>query len=335
MTDIYIVSGFLGAGKTTLIQKLLREAFGGKRIVLLENDFGDVSVDAALMRSSGATVREINSGCICCSLQGDFVEAAREVIGQYKPDAVIVEPSGVGKLSDIQRLCEDPRLVTLARLNISVTVADGSRFRQYLDNFGEFFVDQLESADVVLLNRMEDMPNRGLSVLEDIQDLHMHARVFLTPLDKLDSNALLVKRETKPRGHEHHHDHDHDHDHHHDHDHDHDHHHDHEHCGENCCCGHNHNHAAGEVFDAFTLYSDRIYDKEELTRTIGAMRESSGDGIIRLKGMLRSPSGYWSVQYMPGEIHVDPCDVSGNMVSVIGVGLDQEKLRAVFAGEAG
>ena len=158
--DVFIVSGFLGAGKTTFIQKLMREVFRGVRLAVVENDFGEESVDASLLGTSGVLVTELNSGCICCSLSGDFVRAFLDMLGRFKPEKVIIEPSGVAKLSDVVRACEDPRIAQLAEVRGKITVVDASSCRKYADNFGEFFEDQIEHADTILLSRTGRSPDR-------------------------------------------------------------------------------------------------------------------------------------------------------------------------------
>ncbi len=159
-TEIILVSGFLGAGKTTLVQKLLKEAFTGQRIALIENDFGEISIDAALLQTSGFQVREISSGCICCSLSGDFVKALKELLDACHPDRILIEPSGVGKLSDIIQACADARLRGLVRISRKITVVDVKRCAMYLENFGEFFEDQIRHTDAVVLSRVEAYPDR-------------------------------------------------------------------------------------------------------------------------------------------------------------------------------
>ena len=269
MAKIDIISGFLGAGKTTLIQKLLKEALKGEKVVLIENEFGEIGIDGGFLKDAGIEVTEMNSGCICCSLVGDFGSALKEVVTQYNPDRIIIEPSGVGKLSDVikavQGVAEDVEL----DLNSFVTVADAKKCKMYMKNFGEFYNNQVEYAGSIILSRTGDVAEDKLN--ESVALLREHnekAAIITTPWDELsgeqilkvmeDGNdmvkELLEEEEICPvcGGH---HDHDHDHEHHHhdhdeecscgcghDHDHDHEHHHhDHdEECG--CGCGHDHDH---------------------------------------------------------------------------------------------
>ena len=252
MAKIDIISGFLGAGKTTLIQKLLKEALKGEKVVLIENEFGEIGIDGGFLKDAGIEVTEMNSGCICCSLVGDFGSALKEVVTQYNPDRIIIEPSGVGKLSDVikavQGVAEDVEL----DLNSFVTVADAKKCKMYMKNFGEFYNNQVEYAGSIILSRTGDVAEDKLN--ESVALLREHnekAAIITTPWDELsgeqilkvmeDGNdmvkELLEEEEICPvcGGH---HDHDHDHEHHHDHDH---HHHDHdEECG--CGCGHDHDH---------------------------------------------------------------------------------------------
>ena len=259
MAKIDIISGFLGAGKTTLIQKLLKEALKGEKVVLIENEFGEIGIDGGFLKDAGIEVTEMNSGCICCSLVGDFGSALKEVVTQYNPDLIIIEPSGVGKLSDVikavQGVAEDVEL----DLNSFVTVADAKKCKMYMKNFGEFYNNQVEYAGSIILSRTGDVAEDKLN--ESVALLREHnekAAIITTPWDELsgeqilkvmeDGNdmvkELLEEEEICPvcgghHDHEHHHDHDHEH-HHHDHDHEH-HHHDHdEECS--CGCGHDHDH---------------------------------------------------------------------------------------------
>ena len=176
--EIFVISGFLGAGKTTLIQKLLKEAFAKEKVALIENDFGEISVDAALLKSGGVEVREINSGCICCSLSGDFVKSLKELLDRFHPDKIVIEPSGVGKLSDIIKACSDPRILPHAEVKGKITIVDIKRYKMYLDNFGEFFEAQIQNADAVLISRVDDFPGRVNAAYEIVKGLNTHAVVF-------------------------------------------------------------------------------------------------------------------------------------------------------------
>ena len=266
MTKINIISGFLGAGKTTLIKKLLGGAFGSEKVVLLENEYGEVGVDSGFMRDSGIQITELNSGCICCTLVGDFSRALDELIDTYHPDRIIIEPSGVGKLSDIRRVVVDMMDSHEITLEGSATVADVGKCRMYAKNFGEFFIDQIENAETIILSRTQNTTEERIEKCVNLlREYNAHARIITTPWDELTSQqmldviesaeSLLSTDEVVRHAHEHehhHHDHDeccdHDHEHHHhdhdeccDHDHEH-HHHDHDECDHDHEHHHDHDH---------------------------------------------------------------------------------------------
>ena len=262
MTKVDIISGFLGAGKTTLISKLLKEALNGEQVVLIENEFGEIGIDGGFLKDSGVEIREMNSGCICCSLVGDFGTSLKEVVDKYHPDRIIIEPSGVGKLSDVIKAVKDLHIENEIKLNSASTVADASKCKVYMKNFGEFFNNQIEHAGTIILSRTQNISAEKLNkAIELIRQLNPNAHIITTPWDDIEGAQILGAMENVTnlelemlaeaaekahQEHEHHHHHDgeccgHDHDHHH-HDgeccgHDHDHHH---HDGE--CCGHDHDH---------------------------------------------------------------------------------------------
>ena len=260
MTKINIISGFLGAGKTTLIKKLLGGAFGSEKVVLLENEYGEVGVDSGFMRDSGIQITELNSGCICCTLVGDFSRALDELMDTYHPDRIIIEPSGVGKLSDIRRVVVDMMDSHEITLEGSATVADVGKCRMYAKNFGEFFIDQIENAETIILSRTQNTTEERIEKCVNLlREYNEHARIITTPWDELtgaqmldvieSAESLLSTDEVVRHAHEHehhHHDHDeccdHDHEHHH-HDHDEcDHDHEHHHHDHDECCDHDHEH---------------------------------------------------------------------------------------------
>ena len=252
MTKIEIISGFLGAGKTTLIKKMLKEVFPGEKIVLIENEFGEIGIDGGFLKDAGVQITEMNSGCICCTLVGDFTKALKKVMDDYAPDRIIIEPSGVGKLSDVAKAVEH---VEGAHIGAKVTVVDAGKCRMYMRNFGEFFNDQVENADLIVMSRTDITPEAKVQTAADmLRTLNHDAGLITTPLDKIsgeqileamDKNGLRAQMEELEHEHEHHHhDHDdddddddcccgHDHEHHHHHDHDDD---------DDCCCGHDHDH---------------------------------------------------------------------------------------------
>ena len=259
MINVSIISGFLGAGKTTLIKKLIADAFEGEKVILLENEYGEVGIDGGFMKEAGIEVSELNSGCICCTLVGDFHEAIDKLIAEYHPDRLIIEPSGVGKLSEIRAVIEQAKERHPLNLQGCATVVDGQKCRMYLKNFGEFFTDQVKSAETVIFSRTQNMKQDKLDqAVELIKAENPEARIVTTPWDQLTGKQILETIESPaalidifeifPEAGQHH-DHDHEHEHHHDHDehcdcHEHDHEHHHEH-GE-CCHEHEHHHEHGE-----------------------------------------------------------------------------------------
>ena len=254
MTKIDIISGFLGAGKTTLIKKLLSEALKGEQVVLIENEFGEIGIDGGFLKEAGIEIREMNSGCICCSLVGDFGTALNEVIEKYHPDRIIIEPSGVGKLSDIIKAVEDIKVKTNVELNSYTTVVDVSKCKMYLRNFGEFFENQVEYAKTIVLSRTDKASQDKIEkAVELLRGINKDAAIITTPMEELGGKKVLETMEgvkidlmfdeEERHGHNHHHDHGEEccHEHHHDHDGEccHEHHHDHD--GE-CCHEHHHDH---------------------------------------------------------------------------------------------
>ena len=267
MVKIDIISGFLGAGKTTLIKKLLKEAFEGEQVVLIENEFGEIGIDGGFLKDAGIEIREMNSGCICCSLVGDFGASLKEVVEKYHPDRILIEPSGVGKLSDVIKAVQGVEEDVDIQLNSYTTVVDAKKCKMYMRNFGEFFDNQVQYAGAIIMSRTDIVDEKkAMESMELLRSINEKAAIITTPIEKLDGKKILEVMEhpvsladellKEEHEHHHHHDHDeecgcgHDHDHehhHHDHDdecscgHDHDHehhHHDHEECG----CGHDHDH---------------------------------------------------------------------------------------------
>ena len=265
MVKIDIISGFLGAGKTTLIKKLLKEAFEGEQVVLIENEFGEIGIDGGFLKDAGIEIREMNSGCICCSLVGDFGASLKEVVEKYHPDRILIEPSGVGKLSDVIKAVQGVEEDVDIQLNSYTTVVDAKKCKMYMRNFGEFFDNQVQYAGAIIMSRTDIVDEKkAMESMELLRSINEKAAIITTPIEKLDGKKILevmehpvsLADELLKEEHEHHHDHDdecgcgHDHDHehhHHDHDdecgcghdHDHEHHHDHD---DECSCGHDHDH---------------------------------------------------------------------------------------------
>ena len=272
MTKIDIISGFLGAGKTTLIKKLIDGAFTGEKLVLIENEFGEIGIDGGFLKDAGVQITEMNQGCICCSLVGDFGKALKEVIDTYSPDRIIIEPSGVGKLSDVIKAVLDLGHIDGVVLNSSTTVVDCTKAKMYMKNFGEFFNNQIESAGAVILSRTQIAKEGQVEdCVARIREKNADAAIVTTPWDDIDAaaivgamehtssvNEMIAQAIKEHEEHEHHHhehgedctcgchDHDHEHEHHHDHDHEHEHHHDHDHEEHEHHHDHDHHHEHGE-----------------------------------------------------------------------------------------
>ncbi len=358
MTKIDIISGFLGAGKTTLIKKLLEEVYQGQKLVLIENEFGEIGIDGGFLRDSGIQISEMNSGCICCSLVGDFGKALKEVITTYSPDRVIIEPSGVGKLSDVIRAVQNAGEQVPMELGSFVTVVNAAKLHVYMKNFGEFFFDQLECAGAIILSRTAGMSQEKLDrVMEQLRQYNPDAPIITTPWDQLSgqqirnameghslAEELLADIHAHGHDHEHHHDHDHDHCHEHEHDHDHEHHHEH---GHDDCCGHDHDHDhdgccdhdhdhhhhhADEVFSSWGRETARKFTREELQAALEALEAGSCGMVLRAKGILPDTDGGWlHFDYTPGELNIRAggADYTGRLC-VIGSELKEERLKEVF-----
>ena len=333
MTKIEIISGFLGAGKTTLIKKMLKEVFPGEKIVLIENEFGEIGIDGGFLKDAGVQITEMNSGCICCSLVGDFGTALKQVIETYAPDRILIEPSGVGKLSDVTKAVMGVAAHEQVELNSSVTVVDGQKCKMYMKNFGEFFNNQVENAGTIVISRTQKMSEDKLDAcVAMLREKNPKAAIITTPWDELKGEQILAAMEhqdlimkeemehlMEEHDHDHHDhdhhdhdhhdhehccDHDHDHDHHdhdhHDHDHDHDHHdhHDHDH-GPDCTCGchdhdHDHHHHADEVFSSWGKETPHKYSEEQLREILTRLSDDDECGIIlRAKGILPCTDGTW------------------------------------------
>ncbi len=340
MTKITIFSGFLGAGKTTLIKKLINEGYKGEKLVLIENEFGQIGIDGGFLKDAGIEITEMNSGCICCSLVGDFGKALVKVLDEYKPDRILIEPSGVGKLSDVINAVRNIDAHDV-ELDGFTTVVDAKKCKMYHKNFGEFFNNQIEYASCIILSHTAGLSQEKLGeAVELIRKLNKEAPVVTTEWDELTGGQLVdamtqkntLSDELKAlldeanHHHEHHHhhdedDHDHDeHDHHHDHDHDeHDHHHDHDHYehdhhhdhGSDCTCGchdhdhdheHHHHHHADEVFTSWGAETPRPYTVEAITAALEALSDEAAYGIVlRAKGIVAGEDGQWiHFDYVPG-----------------------------------
>ena len=350
MTKIDIISGFLGAGKTTLIKKLLKEALDGEQVVLIENEFGEIGIDGGFLKEAGVQITEMNSGCICCSLVGDFGTALQQVIRDYHPDRVVIEPSGVGKLSDVIRAVMNVSEDVEMELNSYTAVVDGQKCKMYMKNFGEFFNNQIESAKTIVLSRTQKLSEEKLEACVNLLREHnREATIITTPWDDMDGKkilaameepnnftlALLEEEEICPscghhhgegeECHEHHHDHDHhEHEHHHDHDHhEHEHHHDHDH----------HHHHADEVFTSWGRETARKFDRDTMDMILDVLSHTDDYGtILRAKGIVPDTKGGWIYfDLVPGEYELrdGEADVTGRLC-VIGSELKEDQLESLF-----
>ena len=356
MTKIDIISGFLGAGKTTLIKKLLSEAFKGEQVVLIENEFGEIGIDGGFLKESGIEIREMNSGCICCSLVGDFGKSLREVVDTYHPDRILIEPSGVGRLSDVIKAVRDVQGDIDAQLNSFSTVVDVTKCRIYRKNFGEFFSNQIEYAGAVILSRTDKAkPEKVEESMELLRELNGKAPFITTPIAQLPGEKILETMESGKSleeelldeiicpecGHHHEHGHHHEDGHHHTHEH---HHGEHGH-GHGECCGHDHGHGhhhhhgheghhhAEEVFTSWGRETIHTYTKEQISDILRTLEEDDSYGnVLRAKGMVAGEDGEWIYFDLVPEEHevrTGAPEYTGR-ICVIGAELAEEKLAELF-----
>ena len=362
---IDIFSGFLGAGKTTLIKKLIQEAYAGEKVVLIENEFGEIGIDGGFLQDAGINVTEMNSGCICCSLVGDFSKALKEVSAQYAPDRIIIEPSGVGKLSDVIKAVENAK-IDGAVLNAFSTVVDAGKCKMYMKNFGEFFNDQVENAGCIILSHTGHISEEKLATaVALLKEKNKSATIVTAAWDCLDGKAILAAMEQKNsletelvslekevESHAHHHSHHHDHEcddpecdchhgHHHDHEcdnpecdchhgHHHEHHHEHVHgCHEH---GYHHHHHADEVFTSWGKETTKKYTKEALVDALKSIQCEEKYGVVlRAKGIVAGEEAWLHFDYVPGEpdVREGSAGVTGRLC-VIGCKLNEKALEELF-----
>jgi len=342
MTKIDIYSGFLGAGKTTLIKKLIAEGYKGQKLVLIENEFGEIGIDGGFLQDAGINITEMNSGCICCSLVGDFGKALEKVISEYHPDRVIIEPSGVGKLSDVIGAVK--KVVGHdVTLGYAVAVADANKVKVYMKNFGEFYNNQIETASTIILSRTTGISDKKLdAALELIRQHNAHATIVTTPWEDLTGEQLIaafegehtLAKHIEETEHEHHHHHEHGEEcgcgHHHDHEH---HHHDH---GEGCTCGchdhDHHHHHADEVFTSWGRETAKKYTAEQISSILEELDSGEYGIVLRAKGIVAGADGKWvHFDFVPGEadVRTGSADVMGRLC-VIGSKLDETAIEKLF-----
>ena len=326
---IDIFSGFLGSGKTTLIKKLIKEAYAGEKVVLIENEFGEIGIDGGFLQDAGINITEMNSGCICCSLVGDFAKALQKVTAEYHPDRIIIEPSGVGKLSDVVRAVE--KGLDGIKINSKTTIINAKKCKMYAKNFGEFFMDQLENADCVVLSHTDVTTEEKVKeCVEFVKAHNPDAVIVATHIDSLDGKTILEAMEKKSssvkdmeeelvREHKHHHHHDHDDD------------------DEECSCGcghhHHHGHDADEVFVSWGKETTNVYGVEELKNILSSFDDGAEYGLVlRAKGIVAGEGGKWiHFDYVPEGVDVryGSPSIIGKLC-VIGSKLDEEKLGKLF-----
>ena len=326
MAKIDIISGFLGAGKTTFIKKLIEDVFPGERLVLIENEFGEIGIDGGFLKDAGVEITEMNSGCICCSLVGDFGTALKQVITDYTPDRIIIEPSGVGKLSDVIKAVKDVSGNLDVELDSYTTVADVSKVKIYMKNFGEFFTNQIESANTIILSRTQtttqDKIEKAVAMIREKND---HATIITTPWDEIDGAAIReamqnyksleeTMMDEAKKGHDHDHDH-----------------------GDECTCGchdhDHHHHHADEVFTSWGKETPHKYNEDKLREILDTLADTEKYGVIlRAKGIVPSDAGEWLYfDLVPGEFEIrkGKADITGKLC-VIGSKLKEDDLAELF-----
>ncbi len=330
MTKIDIFSGFLGAGKTTLIKKLIKEAFAGEKLVLIENEFGEIGVDGGFLQDAGVKINELNSGCICCSLVGDFAEALKKVYAEYRPDRILIEPSGVGKLSDVIRAVESAGLDDCA-INSYTAVVDAGKCKSYMRNFGEFFNDQIETAACIVFSHADVTDADKLAAaVELVRARNAGATVVTTDWNLLDGKDILsaiehactLEDELDRLGEEHecrcgHHHHDHD---------------EHECCGHHHHDHHEHHHHADEVFTSWGVETSKKFSESELKAQLSALADSDKYGVIlRAKGIVAGEKGWLHFDYIPDGIDVRTGGAAyTGRLCVIGSHIKEEELKKLF-----
>lgn len=333
MTKVSIVSGFLGAGKTTFIKELISKVFQAEKVVLIENEFGEIGVDSRFMQNTGVEVTEMNSGCICCTLVGDFTRSLQQAVEQFQPDRVIIEPSGVGKLSDVANAVKQLQGTVPVEIDSRITVVDGKKARMFMKNFGEFFNNQVEHATTIVVSRTQIMTEARLKeCLTLLQDHNQEATIITTPWEQLSGNMILdalkhgrgLEKELMAE-HLHHHEQP-----------------DYHHHDKICTCGHEHHdhhhhhnehHHADEIFDSWGLETVHKFKRQELENILNNLNDESSAGtVLRAKGIVESDDGQWfEFDMVPDESDLRKCepDYIGR-ICVIGTALNTEYLERVF-----
>ena len=360
MTKIDIYSGFLGAGKTTLIKKMIQEAYKGEKLVLIENEFGEIGIDGGFLQDAGINITEMNSGCICCSLVGDFGKALEQVIAEFHPDRIVIEPSGVGKLSDVVAAVEKVTNDQVV-LGHTVAVADAGKVKVYMKNFGEFYNNQIETAQTIILSRTDAIAQVKLdTAVELIRQHNTEAALVITPWSQLTGAQLLEAMKGEDSLEKHLHELEHEHEYHHDHDehcccghhhgeHEHHHHEDEEHCccghhheehehhhehGEGCGCGHHHDHGhhADEVFTSWGVETAKKFTAQQIESALKELDSGKYGIVLRAKGIVAGADGSWiHFDYVPEEHNVRTGSASTiGKLCVIGSMLNEQAVAQLF-----
>jgi len=311
ITEIYIVSGFLGAGKTTLIQKMIEKSFIGKNLVIIENDFGEMNIDAILLKSNGFKVEALNEGCICCTISGDFKKSLEKIAETYHPDVIIIEPSGVGKLSDVVKACEEFMInESIYRLK-KITIVDVKKYNKYLANFGEFYENQVVNADMIFLSRTEQYPDYIEKTVRGIKVLSPQVHIISSPwedssvMDLIDEDSVADREGSTIM--------------------------ECTHADHKGCSHSHHSHEADNLFDTVTIELDNKIGIENLTDKIKQLEGIKYGTILRAKGFLKSNSNSFEVQYVSGELHIRESLIEGNSLCIIGKDLEHQLLMDLFA----
>ena len=308
MVKIDIISGFLGAGKTTLIKKLLKDGFQGEQVVLIENEFGEIGIDGGFLKEAGIQIREMNSGCICCSLVGDFGTSLKEVVTKYNPDRILIEPSGVGKLSDVIKAVQGVQDEVDIKLNSYTTVVDAKKCKMYMKNFGEFFDNQIQYAGAIIMSRTDIASEKKVQEsLELLRSLNKDAAIITTPIENLDGKKLVevmehpvsLEQEMLEEEHEHH---------------------------------HHHHHHADEVFISWGVETPQKYTLDEIEELLGQLNGGIYGAVLRAKGIVEGEDGRWiHFDFVPGEQNVRyGAAATIGRLCVIGSGLKEDKLQELF-----
>ena len=318
MTKVDIISGFLGAGKTTFIKQMIDQVFAGQKLVLIENEFGEIGIDGGFLKDAGIEITEMNSGCICCTLVGDFSVALKKVLDEYHPDRVLIEPSGVGKLSDIVRAVEDVKTDAPIEIEGRITVVDGKKAKMYMKNFGEFYKDQVASASTIVISRTQEMSGDKIEeCVALLREENKEAAIITTPWEQLGEESIRRALEHRTGMEDLMED-------------SHDHHDHHDHCG----CGHDHDHHhADEIFTSWGRETAHQYTEGELGQILKALSEGEAYGtVLRAKGIIPVEGGLWKqFDLVPGEYEVreGQPDYTGRLC-VIGTDLKEEELAVLF-----